>query len=491
MERFDVCIIGGGPAGYVSALKCAVNGLSAAIIEKERFGGTCLNRGCIPTKVLYSKAKYLKKLKKPERGFTVGAFNFNYDEIIKYKDEVVLTLTGGVEKLLKARKVNIFYGTGKIKGKDGAVFSVEVNANDGSRQEISAGNVIAATGSVPLMIPAFNIDHKNIITSDEALSLREIPGSLIIIGAGVIGCEFANIFSEFGSSVKMVELLPSILSTEDREISKFIDKNFKSRNIDIMTGVEVAGIKAKADDSAINGEEAGGRAGFAEGAEVELKTGEKLSAEKVLVSIGRKLNTSGLGLEEIGVRLDKRGKIETDIHNETNIKGIYACGDITDGPMLAHKASYDGIIAADNIAGIVREKDYEVLPWSVYTNPAIGTVGLKEGDAGLRELKYAVGRFSYAASGMALAMEEPEGFLKVITDVETKKIIGATGIGADIPELIAEIASYMHFEGTVFDIESTIHSHPTLSEIVPESALDSIGEAIHKFNPRTAKKDNI
>ena len=475
MEKFDVCIIGGGPAGYVSALKCAINGLSAAIIEKERFGGTCLNRGCIPTKVLYSKAKYLKRLKEPERGFSVSGFNFNFDEIINYKDEVVSSLTGGVEKLLKARKVNIFYGTGKIAGKKGTAFQVEINSKDDLSSEISADKVIVATGSVPLMIPAFNIDHKNIITSDEALSLRTIPGSLIIIGAGVIGCEFANIFSEFGSEVRMIELLPTILSTEDKEISKFIQKNFKSRNIDIMTGAEVAGIKA----SGSNGKT---------GAEVELKTGERLEAEKVLVSIGRKLNTAGLGLEETGVKLDNRGKIETDAHNETNIKGIYACGDITDGPMLAHKASYDGIIAADNIAGIIKEKDYAVLPWSVYTNPAIGTVGLKEGDAGLSELKYSVGRFSYAASGMALAMEEPEGFLKVIADEKSKKILGATGIGADIPELIAEIASYMHFGGTAFDIESTIHSHPTLSEIVPESALDSIGEAIHKFNPRTAKK---
>ena len=474
LEKFDVCIIGGGPAGYVSALKCAINGLSAAIIEKERFGGTCLNRGCIPTKVLYSKAKFLKKLKNPERGFTINGFNFNYEEIIKYKDEVVLNLTGGVEKLLKARKVNIFYGSGKIKGRNGEKgFLIDIEGREGkdSNAEIAADNVIIATGSSPFMIPAFNIDHKNIITSDEALSLNAIPKSLIIIGAGVIGCEFANIFSEFGCSIKMIELLPSILSTEDKEISRFIDKNFKSRNIEVKTGAEVKSINSSAD-----------------GAEVELATGEKFSAEKVLVSIGRKLNTSGLGLEEIGVAMDKRGKIETDIHNETNIKGIYACGDIIDGPMLAHKASYDGIIAADNIAGIIKEKDYGILPWSVYTNPSIGTVGLREGDAGLSEIKYSVGRFSYAASGMALAMEEPEGFLKVVVEPETKKILGATGIGADIPELIAEIVSYMHFGGTVLDIESTIHSHPTLSEIVPEAALDSIGEAIHKFNPRTAKK---
>ncbi len=476
MDNFDVCIVGGGPAGYVSALKCAINGLSAAIIEKEKFGGTCLNRGCIPTKAIYSKAKYLSKLKNPEYGFSVDGFSVNYNDIIDYKEKVVSTLVGGVEKLLKARNVRVFNGTGKITGKnnDNSGFVLTSTSEDGLKTEIYANNVIISTGSSPLMIPSFNIDHKNIMTSDEILQVREIPGSLIIIGAGVIGCEFANIFSEFGAGIKMIELLPSILSTEDKDISKFVQKNFKSRNIDIMTSVEVGSIEP------IEGNK---------GAAVYLKTGEKFTADKILVSIGRKLNTDGLGLEELAVKMDKRGKIEVDGHNETAVKGIYACGDIIDGPMLAHKASYDGIIAADNIAGIVKEKDYSVLPWSIYTNPPIGTVGLKEGDKGLDGLDYNVGRFSYAANGMALAMEESEGFLKVIVDKKSKRILGATGSGADIPELIAEITSYMHFGGTVFDIEATIHSHPTLSEIVPESALDSIGEAIHKVNPRTAKKN--
>ncbi len=490
MESFDVCIIGGGPAGYVGALKSAINGLSVAIVEKERFGGTCLNRGCIPTKVIYSKAKYLSRLKKPEYGFSISGFNFNYEEIINYKDRVVLNLTDGVEKLLKARKVNIYYGTGKIAGKDGGGgFYINIASDEEAENQIFARNVIIATGSSPLMFGAFNINHENIITSDEALSLTEIPESLVIIGAGVIGCEFANIFSEFGAEVRMIELLPSILSTEDKEISRFIHKNFKSRGINIMTGTEVDSIKSVAPLNFKAGENGGHKNKNAKsGAEVVLKTGEKFEAEMVLVSIGRKLNTAGLGLEEIGVKIDGRGKIETDIHNETTVKGVYACGDIIDGPMLAHKASYDGILAADNIAGKVREKDYGVLPWSVYTNPPIGTVGLKEGDAGLSEISYNAGRFSYAASGMALAMEESDGFLKIIAEEKTKKILGATGIGADIPELIAEIASYMHFGGTVFDIEATIHSHPTLSEIVPESALDSIGEAIHKVNPKKAKK---
>lgn len=475
MDNFDVCIIGGGPAGYVSALKSAINGLSAAIIEKDKFGGTCLNKGCIPTKVIYSKAKYLSKLKKPEYGFKVDGYSVNYDDIINYKEKVVSTLVGGVEKLLKARNVKVISGTGKITGKDNnnAGFILTATSNDGLKTEVSAKNVIISTGSSPLMIPSFNIDHKNIMTSDEILELREIPKSLIIIGAGVIGCEFANIFSEFGADVKMIELLPVILSTEDKDISKFIQKNFKSRNIDIMTSVEVESIKPAAEQ---------------DGAIVALKSGEKFAADKVLVSIGRKLNTGGLGLEELGVKIDKRGKIEAGRYNETNVNGIYACGDIIDGPMLAHKASYDGIIAADNISGVTKEKDYSVLPWSIYTNPPIGTVGLKEGDKGLEGVDYNVGRFSYAANGMALAMEESDGFLKVLVDEKSKRILGATGIGADIPELIAEIASYMHFNGSVFDIETTIHSHPTLSEIVPEASLDSIGEAIHKVNPRTERK---
>jgi len=474
LDNFDVCVIGGGPAGYVSALKSAINGLSVAIIEKENFGGTCLNKGCIPTKTIYSKAKYLSKLKKPEYGFKISGYSVDYNDVIDYKERVVSTLTGGVEKLLRARKVSIFNGTGRINGNNNIGFVLTITDGSGFKTDISAKNVVVSTGSSPLMIPSFNIDHKNIMTSDEILELREVPKFLIIIGAGVIGCEFANIFSEFGADIKMIELLPSILSIEDRDISKFVQKNFKSRNIDIMTSVEVESIKPLEEG----------------GATVSLKTGEKFTADKILVSIGRKLNTGGLGLEEIGIKMDGRGKIDVDSYNKTNIKGIYACGDIVDGPMLAHKASYDGIIAADNIAGIVKEKDYSVLPWSIYTNPPIGTVGLKEGDNGLKDIDYSVGRFSYAANGMALAMEENDGFLKVLVENKSKKILGATGIGPDTPELIAEIASYMHFNGTIFDIESTIHSHPTLSEIIPEASLDSIGEAIHKVNPRAAKKKN-
>lgn len=473
LDNFDVCVVGGGPAGYVSALKSAINGLSVAIIEKEILGGTCLNKGCIPTKVIYSKAKYLSKLKKPEYGFKINGYSIDYNEVIDYKERVVSTLTGGVEKLLKARKVGIFKGTGAINGKNNAGFALTVTDSAGLKTDISAKNVIIATGSSPLMIPSFNIDHKNIMTSDEILKLRNVPKRLIIIGAGVIGCEFANIFNEFGSDVKMIELLPSILSTEDRDISKFVQKNFKSRNIDVMTSVEVESIETVAGQDM---------------AAVVLKSGEKFTADKILVSIGRKLNTDGLGLKEMGIKMDGRGRVEVDRYNKTNIAGIYACGDITDGPMLAHKASYDGIIAADNIAGIVKEKDYSVLPWSIYTNPPIGTVGLKEGDKGLEGIDYGVGRFSYAANGMALAMEESDGFLKVLVDKKSKQILGATGIGADTPELISEIASYMHFNGTIYDIESTIHSHPTLSEIIPEASLDSVGEAIHKVNPRAAKE---
>jgi dihydrolipoamide dehydrogenase len=474
MERFDVCVIGGGPAGYVGALKSSLNGLKVAIIEKERVGGTCLNRGCIPTKVLYSKAKYLSKLKSPEKGFSIERYNINYEEIINYKNKVVDQLVSGVEKLLKARNVAIFHGIGRIssapkKGHSPAVVSIELN--DRTTTELMADNLIIATGSSPAMIPSFNINHKNIITSDEIISISKIPDSIAIIGAGVIGCEFANIFNEFGSKVTMLELLPSILSTEDKEVSRFVHKIFKSKGIEIKTSVEIENIKST-DDMAV----------------VLLKSGEEIEAEKVLVSIGRTLNTFEAGLKESGVEMDLKGKVFVDSHNETNIKGIYACGDITYGPMLAHKASYDSLIASENISGRIKEKDYSILPWSIYVNPPIGTVGLKEGDKKLENINYRVGRFSYGANGMALALEESEGFLKVLTEESTDKIIGATGSGADITELIAEISSYMHFNGSIEDLEWTIHSHPTLSEIVPEAALDAIGQAIHKVNPRMVKK---
>ncbi|RZD18381.1 MAG: dihydrolipoyl dehydrogenase [Candidatus Acididesulfobacter diazotrophicus] len=486
MENFDICVIGGGPAGYVAALKSALNGMKIAVIEKDKLGGTCLNRGCIPTKVLYSKAKFLNSLKSGVSGFHIDKYNYNYEDIINYKDEVVSTLVSGVGKLLKARNVSVFNGAAFIvsapdkKNNISGVIKIVIksqennnnnNNNNNKELEISASNIIVATGSSPAMIPAFHIDHNNIITSDEILNIKSIPKDIAIIGAGVIGCEFANIFNEFGSKVTMLELLPAILSTEDKEISKFTNKILASKDIEIRTSIEVDNISA------------GGK-----GAIVSLKTGEKIEAEKVLVSIGRILNTNNLGLKEIGVELDSKGKIKTDVHNETNIAGIYACGDIIDGPMLAHKASYDGIIASENIAGRKREKNYSVLPWSIYVNPPIGTIGLKEGDKELESIKYRVGRFSYGANGMALAMEEKEGFLKVLTEDETGKIIGATGIGADMPELIAEITAIMHFNGNIKDAEFTIHSHPTLSEIVPEAVLDSIGEAIHKYNPRMFKK---
>ncbi|MHB1680545.1 MAG: dihydrolipoyl dehydrogenase [bacterium] len=480
MENFDICVIGGGPAGYVAALKSALNGMKIAIIEKDKLGGTCLNRGCIPTKVLYSKAKFLNTLKSGVSGFHIDKYNYNYEDIINYKDEVVSTLVGGVSKLLKARNVSIFNGTAciisapdkknNISGVIKIVIKIQENNND-SELEISASNIIVAAGSSPAMIPAFHIDHSNIITSDEILNIKSIPKDIAIIGAGVIGCEFANIFNEFGSKVTMLELLPAILSTEDKEISKFTNKILASKGIEIKTSIEVDNISAEG-----------------KGAIVSLKTGEKINTEKVLVSIGRTLNTNNLGLKEIGVELDSKGKIKTDVHNETNIAGIYACGDIIDGPMLAHKASYDGIIASENIAGRKIEKQYSILPWSIYVNPPIGTVGLKEGDKELENIKYRVGRFSYGANGMALAMEEKEGFLKVLTEEKTGKILGATGIGADMPELIAEITAIMHFNGNIKDAEFTIHSHPTLSEIVPEAVLDSIGEAIHKYNPRMFKK---
>ena len=485
MENFDICVIGGGPAGYVAALKSALNGMKIALIEKDKLGGTCLNKGCIPTKVLYSKAKFLNTLKSEVSGFHIDKYNYNYEDIINYKDEVVATLVGGVSKLLKARNVSIFNGTAciisapdkknNISGIIKIVTKIQENNNNNNNNnkelEISASNIIVAAGSSPAMIPVFHIDHNNIITSDEILNIKSIPKDIAIIGAGVIGCEFANIFNEFGSKVTMLELLPAILSTEDKEISKFTNKILASKGIEITTSIEVDNISAEG-----------------KGAIVSLKTGEKINAEKVLVSIGRTLNTNNLGLKEIGVELDSKGKIKTDVYNETNIAGIYACGDIIDGPMLAHKASYDGIIASENIAGRKIEKNYSVLPWSIYVNPPIGTVGLKEGDKELENIKYRVGRFSYGANGMALAMEEKDGFLKVLTEEKTGKIIGATGIGADMPELIAEITAIMHFNGTIKDAEFTIHSHPTLSEIVPEAVLDSIGEAIHKYNPRMFKK---
>lgn len=460
MQEFDIVVIGGGPGGYVGAIRAAQMGAKAALIEKDALGGTCLNRGCIPTKALYYSAKTIATVKKAaEFGVNTGEVAFDIAKAVDRKDDVVKKLVGGVGQLLKGNGVTVINGTGSIE----AVGKVKVEKKDGTTEVITAKNIIIATGSEPAMIPAFNIDRENVITSTEALNLKKLPKSILIIGGGVMGCEFANIFAKFGSSVKVVELLPTILSTEDKQVVKIIAKAFKDAGIEVLTEANVESIVVTAD-----------------GVKTRLKDGKEFLTEKVLVTIGRSFNSTGIGLEKAGVEVEK-GRIKVNNKMETNVKGIYAIGDVTGQMLLAHIASAGAIVAVENALGKEKWMDYSAVPGGIFTDPEIASVGLREKDAEAKGIKITVGRFPYAASGKALTMAETEGFMQIITEEGTDRVLGATIVGAHATDLIGEVAIVVKGGGKLKHITETIHAHPTLPEIVLEAAEDVHGMAIHKI----------
>ncbi|CAG1065460.1 dihydrolipoamide dehydrogenase [uncultured bacterium] len=459
MREFDVIVIGAGPGGYVAAIRAAQLGAKTALIERNSIGGTCLNRGCIPTKALYYSAKALEAARHAaEFGVNVGEVSFDLAKAVERKDGVVKKLVGGIEQLLKGNKVEVIKGDGFVE----AAGKVRVTKADGT-EELSCKSIIIATGSEPAMIPAFNIDKKNILTSTEMLDIKKVPESLLVIGGGVMGCEFASMFSSFGSKVMIVELLPTILSTEDKMVSRTIAKRYKETGVQVLTEVQVESVKAEE-----------GRV------KTTLKDGREFITEKVMVAIGRSFNSANMGLDKAGVIVEK-GRISVDDRMETNVKGIYAIGDVTGKMLLAHVASVQGIVAANNAAGKDAKMDYSVIPAGIFTDPEIASVGLREKEAEEKGMNVAIGRFPYAASGKALGMGETEGFVQIISDPATDKVLGCSIVGAHATDLIGEVALAMKTGATVKDITETIHAHPTLPEIVMEAAEDVHGMAIHKI----------
>jgi dihydrolipoamide dehydrogenase len=459
MREFDVVVIGAGPGGYVAAIRAAQLGAKTALIERNSIGGTCLNRGCIPTKALYYSAKALEAARHAaEFGVNVGEVSFDLAKAVERKDGVVKKLVGGIEQLLKGNKVEVIRGDGFVE----AAGKVRVTRADGT-EELSCRSIIIATGSEPAMIPAFNIDKKNILTSTEMLDIKKVPESLLVIGGGVMGCEFASMFSSFGSKVMIVELLPTILSTEDKMVSRTIAKRYKETGVQVLTEVQVESVKAEE-----------GRV------KTTLKDGREFITEKVMVAIGRSFNSAGMGLDKAGVTVEK-GRISVDDRMETNVKGIYAIGDVTGKMLLAHVASVQGIVAANNAVGKEARMDYSVIPAGIFTDPEIASVGLREKDAEEKGINVSVGRFPYAASGKALGMGETEGFVQIVSDPATDKVLGCSIVGAHATDLIGEVALAMKTGATVKDITETIHAHPTLPEIVMEAAEDVHGMAIHKI----------
>lgn len=456
---YKVIVIGGGPGGYVAAIRAAQMGAKVAIIEKEQVGGTCLNWGCIPTKALVAGADMLRKLRSAgEFGINVENVNFDLSKLVDRKDAIVNKMVTGIQYLLKRNKIDLISGTASVLGTNRVV----IKLNDGSTSELEGENIILATGTRPAIIPTLGYDGEVVITSNEALNIREVPSELLVVGGGVIGCEFACIFAEMGSKVTIVEAMPSILPLVDRDAARQMQSILKRRGITIKT-------KAKIERVERNGDRV----------TAWLEGGESLSTDKMLISIGRTVNTSGLGLEEVGISLGLRGEIIVDEYMATSIPGIFAIGDITGKIQLAHVASAQGIVVAENIMGQPRKMDYDVIPNCIFTLPEVAGVGLTIQQCEEQGIKPKVGKFPFMASGKAATIGETEGFVKVLAHPETDRVLGVHIVGPHATDLIAEAALAIKLGTTVEQITQVIHAHPTLAETILEAAEAIHGRAIH------------
>jgi dihydrolipoamide dehydrogenase len=460
MTEKTITIIGGGTGGYVAAIKAAQLGADVNLIEKESIGGTCLNWGCIPTKALVYTAEKFSELKKAKRfGIEVDDVNLNMKRVIKNKDTIVKQLVGGVEFLLDKHDVKVFKGTANLVDKN----TVSVQTDEGD-DIIDTDYIIIATGSKVKKAPIKGIEMDGILTSKDILDLKELPESLAVIGGGVIGMEFAFIYSNLGVDVKVVEYLDDILPGIDKEVTSEISKIAKRSRIDVTTGAEV---------KEVSDTEKGYQV-------VYLKDDQKesIEVEKVLVATGRKPSFGGLDLEEIGIQKEKDA-IKVDEYLKTSVDNIYAVGDVTGKVLLAHVASHQGFTAAENIMGENKKMDYKAIPAAIFTDPEIATVGLTEEEVKEKNIDYQVGKFPFRANGKVKTMNERNGFIKIISRKDSGEILGSSIIGVHATDLIHELTLAINKNMKIEDIIETIHAHPTTSEVIHEAALDSIGGALH------------
>ncbi len=463
MEKFDIIVLGGGPGGYPAAIKAASLGKKVALVEGDQMGGTCLNRGCIPSKTLLANAHLLHKIKQAsDYGIRVTDISVDFAQMAERKDKVIESLRTSLTGLIRANQITLFNGFGKftdpntikVLGKDNAV--------------LQADRIIIATGSEPKNIPAFPFDGEKILSSTSLLQLKTLPKSLAVIGGGYIGCEFASCFADYGVKVHILEAMPSIIPTQGPDLSQALQKSFQSKHIDIRTGVFVEGIDRDE-----------------KGVVVRLKDQTPVHAEMALVAVGRSFNTEHIGLEKAGIVPDK-GAIPVNERMETAVAGIYAVGDVTGQWMLAHVASHQGMIAAANAAGHPCTMNYDAVPAVVFTNPEIATVGLLPEQAEKKGLPYAVSKYPFQALGKSQASLETEGFVQIVYDKKTGALYGGQVIGQEASVLIAEIALAIRCELTVEDIIETIHAHPTVAEAWLEAALIANDTPLH-FPPKKRK----
>jgi len=465
-SSFDLIVIGAGPGGYVCAFRAAQLGLKVALVEKRAtLGGTCLNVGCIPSKALLASSEHyvFAKQHAAEHGVKLGSVELDLATLLKKKDSVVTKLVGGVAQLAKARKITVITGAAAFVSPN----TIRVVASASEPTELTAKNIVIATGSAPVELPFMKFDGETVVSSDHAIQFTSVPKKLVVVGGGAIGLELGSVWSRLGADVTVVEFLPKIVATYDDDIIRNFTRILQKQGLKIEVGAKVTGFQRST-------------AG-ATGILTAERGTEKLSfpADKVLVAVGRRPFTDSLNLAAAGVQLDDKKRIKVDAHLHTTAQGVWAIGDVVAGPMLAHKAEEDGVAVAEWIAGKAGHVNWDLVPGVVYTDPEVASVGLGEDAAKSAGIAINVGKFNFAANGRALATDATEGFVKIIADAKTDKILGAQILGRNAGELISEIVTHMEYGGSAEDLARTIHAHPTMSEAVKEAALAVSKRALH------------
>jgi dihydrolipoamide dehydrogenase len=463
--EFDAIVIGGGPGGYPCAIRLGQLGQSVACIEEEEYGGVCLNWGCIPSKALISNAHlYHKAHGADEVGLSFGDVKLDVAKMQTWKDGIVKKLTSGVRSLLKANGATVVEGRGRLVD----AHTVVVEGKGGTKTLTAKKAIVIATGSATIQVPGFEFDGKRIIGARQAVSLQQIPKRLVVVGGGVIGLELGMVYQTFGAELTVVELTPGLLPGTDPEAVKVVERTLKKRGAKIFTETRAEGYELVGDAVRVK---------------LKTKTGaESVECDQVLVAVGMKPRSRDLGLEALGVQIDPRGFVQTNDVCQTNVPGIYAIGDVSGAPMLAHKASKEGEVCAEVIAGHKAGKDWTSVPGIIFTDPEIATAGMSEVEASAQGHKLKIGKFPFSALGRAMSIRETDGFVKVITDADTKRVLGVTIVGPSASDLISEAMLAVEMTASAEDVALTMHPHPTLGEAMMEASAAALGQAIHIAN---------
>jgi len=473
-KNFDAVVVGGGPGGYVAAIRLAQLGKKTALVEKEALGGVCLNWGCIPSKALIAAANLVEEIRRAaERGIVAEAPRVDLGKLREFKNAVVKKLVGGVGMLEKGNGVEVVKGTATFVGPN----AVEVSAaGDGERTRIEAPAFIVATGARPMEIPGFAFDGKDVWSAKEAVDIPEVPKRLVCIGAGIIGAELGTVYAKLGSQVTFIEALPQILTGVDTEAVRLVQKGFRQRGVTVHVNAKARGFDRKGGALVVH-------------CEVEGKP-QDLECDKILLGVGFRPNSEGIGLEKVGVKIGPKGHPEVDEQFRTSVPSIFAIGDLIGPPYLAHKGFKEGEIAAEVIAGMKSARDWVAMPGGIFTDPEIGTVGMSEEEARKAGYDPIVGKFAFAALGRAIAIDHTDGFVKVVGDRASKLLLGATMCGPEAADLVAEAALALEMGAYLEDVALTIHAHPTLPEAFMEACKAALGEAIHALNrPERPRKE--